>query len=471
MKKVFASILLIVGLSFSVQAATRNWIGSTDTNFATAANWNIGFVSGDVMSFTNAGTSGTTLNNNLASLINVAGITFASNTAQSAYTINGNAITLGGNITVSAGVTNGQVINLPMTLSAARTATIRDGATLTLGGPVSGAFGFTKATGAGLGGTLILTGTNTFTGDLTLGTGLDIVSSDENMGAGTNINSVQNAKLTTTATFATSKTMTLSSNGANQDINPYAGTTLTLNGAITGGNAGATMRLGGAGKIILAASNNYGATTTILSDVTLSGAGTIGTNNLSLNSGTLNLGGKSQTVGALSLIGTSSLLTNGNITAASILVNNSSGNAIISANLHGAAVTFTKTNNGIATLSGVNDFTGATAVSGGTLIAGGDSALGSSNITVAAGATLTLTNGVLNNYISDTATLILTSGSILNLSFNGRDTISGLSLNGAPLAKGVYDATALTSGGVTCTGSGSLKVGRDVLRLISITSP
>ena len=458
-----ALALLLAGLCSTAQAVTRTWVGSTSTNWADAANWS-GAIAGQSASFGVAGTQGANLYNNISGLTlgGATAITFTSNSTPSSYIINGNSITLGGNITVSAGVTNAQVINLPMTLSAARTATVKDGATLTLGGPISGAFGFIKGTGLGNGGTLILTGTNTFTGDFTLGTGIIKVSSDESMGAGTNVNFVQNAKLTTTATFGTSKTITLAGNAANQDILPDAETTLTLNGAITGGNStsSASMRLGGAGKIILAASNNYSATTTILGDVTLSGAGTIGTNNLSLNSGTLNLGGKSQTVGALSLVGASSLLTNGNITSASILVNNSSGNAIIEASLHGAGVTFTKTNNGIATLSGNNTYSGGTVVKSGTLIGGATNCFGTGDMTVglagsSAIATLTL-NGA---YMNDLAMLVLENNSVLNLDFTGNDIVGGIIIDGVNIGPGTFTSSQLEALGLgTVSGTGGLTV-------------
>ena len=456
-----ALALLLAGLCSTAQAVTRTWVGSTSTNWADAANWS-GAIAGQSASFGVAGTQGANLYNNISGLTlgGATAITFTGNSTPSSYIINGNSITLGGNITVSAGVTNAQVINLPMTLSAARTNTVKDGATLTLGGPISGAFGFIKGTGPGNGGTLILTGTSTFTGDLTLGTGIIKVSSDESMGAGTNVNFVQNAKLTTTATFATSKAMTLSGNGANQDILPDAETTLTLNGMITGGNTGAVMRLGGVGKIILAASNDYGATTTILGDVTLSGAGTIGTNNLTLNSGALNLGGTSQTVGALSLVGASSLLTNGNITSASILVNNASGNAIIEANLHGAGVTFTKTNNGIATLSGNNTYSGGTVVESGTLIGGATNCFGTGDMTVglagsSAIATLTL-NGA---YMNDLAMLVLENNSVLNLDFTGNDIVGGIMIDGVNIGPGTFTSSQLEALGLgTVSGTGGLTV-------------
>ena len=136
----------------------------------------------------------------------------------------------------------------------------------------------------------------------------------------------------------------------------------------------------------------------------------------------------------------------------------------------------TKAGSGELTLSGSNTYSGATTVSAGTLIGGADHAFGgTTNITVAAAATLTLTNGVLNDYIGKNAKLILNSTSVLNLGYTGAaDTIGGLSLDGGTtmLPNGTYTAAQLDAlPGATVTGTGSLTVGAKVFRLISITSP
>lgn len=124
---------------------------------------------------------------------------------------------------------------------------------------------------------------------------------------------------------------------------------------------------------------------------------------------------------------------------------------------------------GVITLSGSNTYSGVTAVfASNSLIAKADGALGgSSNITVGVGATLTLTNGVANNYINDTATLILSSNSVLNLNFTGAaDVVGAVSLDGGTnwLADGNYNAAALASGGGlgTYNGTGSLTIGSGV---------
>jgi hypothetical protein len=250
-----------------------------------------------------------------------------------------------------------------MTIASTRTVTARG--SITLGGKISGAGGLTK--GASSLGTsiLTLTGTNDFTGDVTLasGTGVLQVSKDENLGAGANINLAQNTTLKTTGSFATSKTITLAASGANQDIAANSGTTLTLNSKITGG-AGGTMRINGSGTVVYAAANDHVATTTVAGALKLTGAGTLnnGSARVGLNAGSIDLGGTSQTIGALTFVGGANNISNGNLTVTS-MTNGSfvGGVSTVGANLHGADATLIQ-NQGTLILNGINDFTGATTV-------------------------------------------------------------------------------------------------------------
>jgi autotransporter-associated beta strand protein len=123
-------------------------------------------------------------------------------------------------------------------------------------------------------------------------------------------------------------------------------------------------------------------------------------------------------------------------------------------------------------LSGANTYAGGTTVSQGELAGKADGAFGTNNVTVAGGATLTLTGGVLNNCIGDKAKLALATNAVLNLNFVGIEKVGSLSLNGGStlVPNGVYTAAQLSAlGSGTYTGTGSIMVGR-VLRLIGITS-
>ena len=122
-----------------VFSADLTWIGNSNNSFGTSTNWSSGAVpvAGDALIFDLVGTSGATLNNNLAAALNIGGITF--NSGAAAYTLNGNAITLTGNIIDNS--LNAETINLNIATTAQRTISLVDGASLTLGGIVSGTGG------------------------------------------------------------------------------------------------------------------------------------------------------------------------------------------------------------------------------------------------------------------------------------------------------------------------------------------
>jgi len=155
---VILSLVAIAAICWAgpAQAATRTWSGSTDSNWDTATNWDEGALGTNTPVFGAAGGSGTTLLNDMMAGNSVAGITFSDSAA--AFTIDGNAIDLNGNITVGSGITT-ETINLPMFLTNNRTVTVESGV-LTLGGVISSTRTLTKA-GPG---TVVLSGTNTYTG-------------------------------------------------------------------------------------------------------------------------------------------------------------------------------------------------------------------------------------------------------------------------------------------------------------------
>jgi autotransporter-associated beta strand protein len=91
---------------------------------------------------------------------------------------------------------------------------------------------------------------------------------------------------------------------------------------------------------------------------------------------------------------------------------------------------FSKTASGTLVLNATNTYTGGTTVTGGTLDVRKDGGLGSGNVSVTNGATLKLGSGTANDYINNTASLLLNGSAMVNLAYAGTDAIGGLSFDG-----------------------------------------
>ena len=114
-----------------------------------------------------------------------------------------------------------------------------------------------------------------------------------------------------------------------------------------------------------------------------------GTNDLFLIGGGLDLGGQSLTVGDVLVTGAAEdgpTLSNGSITGESYTIENTTGNAILSAALlANGTIGLEKSGAGIATLAGANTYTGDTTVTSGILL-GGSGGSSASSVTVETGA-------------------------------------------------------------------------------------
>ena len=296
--------------SAGAQAAAKSWLGNTDANFNTAANWTTAtFNSGDSMTFTNAGSSGATLSNDLDALTTVAGITFLASAP--AYILNGNSITLNGNITAAASLVD-QIINLPMTLSVTPSIATRNSTTaLTLGGVIDGTGGLTKGNNLG---TLILSGNNTYSGTLTIQRGTLSVAylGDAVNGAGTiSIGSASAGGLTYTGsenvTLARAVNLAGAASGVTLDVSGTGN--LAFNTAFTATGSGAkTLTLqgssSGAGTISVDIVDSAGGATAVTKTGTgiwtLSGARTY-SGLTSIIGGALLLQGSNNSAGATTL--------------------------------------------------------------------------------------------------------------------------------------------------------------------------
>lgn len=111
------------------------------------------------------------------------------------------------------------------------------------------------------------------------------------------------------------------------------------------------------------------------------------------------------------------------------------------------------------TVSNAANAYGETLVSAGTLVVSGSGKLGTGDVSVAGGATLSLSN---NATINDTSDLLFSDLAAINLNFSGTDTIGALGNTSTStfIGIGTHDATALNAffGGSVFGGTGSLQV-------------
>lgn len=262
-------------------------------------------------------------------------------------------------------------------------------------------------------------------------------------------------------------TMNLKSGGIFMDLDATAGDQFFLPGCAaalgTGGgifenpnaNLSMTNYITGAGSLTLIGTtftltltdtgNNYSGGTIVQSGtLKASAAGTLGSTSgsITVNGGTLNLGGASHTVGAVTI-------TNGTISSGTLTGTSYSGQAgTISANLAGSAG-LNKTTSGTLTLSGTNTYTGITTITSGLLQISSDTNLGTAPASPVTNS-ITLNSGATtNNYgLRVTATFTLNSNRGITLGATGGQIQ-------------VAQNDTLTYGGII-TGSGNFETGTGI---------
>jgi fibronectin-binding autotransporter adhesin len=294
-----------------------------------------------------------------------------------ANTILSNTTAAGKTLTLANTVGSG---NKTMTIALGNTANIINataGNTIAISSVISQVNAGSSITFTG-GGTLTLSGNNSFTGTLTVQNGTLSIATINNNAAngplGNNSNAVVLGGSGTTGTLdytgagaSSTKKFTMAIGGTGVFQVDTAGTTLTLNGVIDGSG---NLTKAGAGTLALTAAETYTGATTI-------NAGTLQiTNNDVLPTGTalilanvagvtFDLNAKNQTIGSLSGGGTTGGTVN--LSGQTLTVGDSTDTTFAGVLGGSGSGKLTKVGTGTLTLSGTNTYTGATTVSAGVL--------------------------------------------------------------------------------------------------------
>ena len=442
----FTTTLVAVALALlgrPANAATNGadtWVGNTSASWGTGGNWtgaNAPPISGDSLIFGAAGSSGTTLTDNLMTpaTFNIAGITF--NPGAAAFTFNpaaSNGFTLTGNVTNNG--TNLESINDLIALSGAITFTTdTGGGNLTLGGAVSGTGSLIVAGGGTLtlsstsnsytgsttvnAGTLSLTGTLSSNSSLALGGGTfsfaNATTSQTvnglavNSGASviTNTNAIATPTLTLgtikrivggTVDFSTATSSTNEVISSNANTNGILGGWATQGGEVTWAVAGASTAITGlaSGAYQANTATTLGASATGNTDMTVSGTTTLAAgaavNSLRFNNAAADTIAITGTLVLTSggLLETSAVGANANLISGGTLEGTSGGDLVVIQNNSNAsggltissviannatATALTKSGAGTLTLSNAaNTYSGGTIINAGTLSVAADGA-------------------------------------------------------------------------------------------------
>ncbi|WP_273054227.1 autotransporter-associated beta strand repeat-containing protein [Hyphomonas sp.] len=348
-------------------------------------------------------------------------------------------------------------------------------------------------------GTLVLGGANTYTGGTRIEAGVLSVSGDANLGDAAGGIAFDGGALQTTATFASGRAVALDGDGA---IIADAGTTLTLNGLVSGAGA---LEKEGAGSLVLATDNTFaggatisagalqlgdgGTSGSILGDVVndgliafnrsdiltfdgaISGTGAlsqIGAGTTILTAGNAYTGGTTISVGALQLgDGGASGSILGDVVNDGLIAFNRSDLSTFDGLISGVGA-LNQIGAGTTILTADNSYSGVTDVDAGALIVDGDQSAATGLTSVASGAALggagviggdatIADNGVLTPGSNGVGTLTingavsLNNASLLDYEFGQSDVVGGplndlVEVGGDLTLDGVIDVTVSPGG-------------------------
>ena len=302
---------------------------------------------------------------------------------------------------------------------------VDSGKTLTLTGIVSGSAPLvTNGTG-----TLILSGTNTYSGGTVIGGGGTLaVASDANLGKTSGGLTLSGGTLEATASFSSARAVTLNNGlvGAPDSVQVDPGATLTLTGIVSGT---ALVKIG-SGTLTLSGTNTY-ANYTAINEGTLAVASDA---NLGKASGYLNLTGATlETTASFSSARAVTLSYRNGGPADTLQVD--PGTTLSLSGVVSGAAPLLKTGTGALRLSGANTYQGATTISAGTLaLTGSGSIAQSAGLSVAANATFDIsgeTAATINKLSGVAGSTINLGAGTLTVVQNAASTFAGVIQDGS----------------------------------------
>ncbi len=471
--------------------AANSYSGNTEINVGTLqAGNNTALGTSSVF----LGNGGTTFANLSASLLlNTGGLTVANaittNKADTGTALGAGTRTIGGNFTTGSSTFSGN-----LNLNGGAILTAGNGGTVNFTGAIQNGLDTGNVsrdlTITGTGGTIVLSGTNTYTGKTTINSGTLSINADSRLGtapasAVADQLSINGGTLSITAagqTLSATRGITLGASGGIIDTSTIAGagTTTTIGGVIAGSGP---LTLRSTGNLSAGGGGDGGlgmrlsqATNTFTGDVTITSGLVSYAHNLSFGNASnkiiLNGGGLLDSNLNIALSRDIQVLSGGGTFRAYGATTAVWGGAITGTG------TINRTDGGSITHSGdLSGFGGTYNVQGGTTVLTGTAASIGGNWTVANGTTLTVNSTsaqALNGSVSGAGSLNINSTSALSLggsvSMTGSITVNGLATLGSGSSVNLGTGSLNINGtGIATVGSGAT-LNSDNINLTGTTS-